>query len=187
MTCAFLTKGCLFLFEIQSHNETLTMSCSQPALRGVVGSIDSLHRFDPSRKRHSLRMTSFGKVFDQNQNSADVSPGLIVQRKDIFYSGSLIKIPDAHLDGSSRTLDHINMKPLDGDDERKKKCCGCLPCPAEIKEAFNSMTDFSILKDPIFLFFAFSNFFTSIGYNVPYIYIVVSNNNNNNNEKAKRR
>lgn len=154
------------------------MSCSQPALRAVIGSIDSLYRFDPSRKRHSLRVASFGKGFDQNQNS-ETAPGLIVQRKDIFYSGSLLKIPDASKtsqNGSCRTLDHINMKPLKGDDaHRKKGCCGCLPCPAEIKEAFNSMTDFSILKDPIFLFFAFSNFFTSIGYNVPYIYLVVSN------------
>ncbi|CAL8118738.1 unnamed protein product [Orchesella dallaii] len=170
-----LEKQCFAVQYLKpSHNETLTMSCSQPALRGVIGSIDSLHRFDPSRKRHSLRMTSFGKVFDQNQNSADATPGLIVQRKDIFYSGSLVKIPDANnQNGSSRTLDHINMRPLDGDDARsQKKCCGCLPCPAEIKEAFNSMTDFTILKDPIFLFFAFSNFFTSIGYNVPYIYLV---------------
>lgn len=153
------------------------MSCSQPALRAVIGSIDSLHRFDPSRKRHSLRVASFAKSFDQNQNSADVTPGLIVQRKDIFYSGSLLRIPDASTKPSHHgsTLDHINMKPLAGDDDHqmKKRCCGCMPCPAEIKEAFNSMTDFSILKDPIFLFFAFSNFFTSIGYNVPYIYLVV--------------
>lgn len=161
------------------------MSCSQPALRAVIGSIDSLHRFDPSRKRHSLRVASFGKGFDfdQNQNSNYALPaGLIVERQDIFYSGSLLKIPDngtgmqAGQNGSCRTLEHINMKPLKGDGEScfKKRCCGVLPCPSEIKEAFKSMTDFSILKDPIFLFFAFSNFFTSIGYNVPYVYLVVS-------------
>lgn len=45
---------------------------------------------------------------------------------------------------------------------------------SEFKKVFKAMMDLSILKDPIFLFFAFSNFFTSIGYNVPYIYLVVS-------------
>lgn len=167
------------------------MSTSQPALRVVIGSIDSLHRFDPSRKRHSLRVASYGK-FDQNQNSNEMTvanvesdgPGLILQRKDIFYSGSLVKLPNLVIDGhkgtelaqseSRNTLDHINMKPLGGDeDQRKRRCCGFLPCPAEIIQAFKSMTDFSILKDPIFLFFAFSNFFTSVGYNIPYIYLVV--------------
>merc|ERR1719193_1470516 len=33
------------------------------------------------------------------------------------------------------------------------------------------MIDFSLLKDPIFLIFAISNFLTSIGFNAPFIYI----------------
>ena len=35
------------------------------------------------------------------------------------------------------------------------------------------MMDLSLLKDPIFMTFAISNFLTSIGFNVPYVYTVV--------------
>lgn len=33
--------------------------------------------------------------------------------------------------------------------------------------------NFSLLKDPIFVIFALSNFFTSVGFNVPYVYLVL--------------
>ncbi|GLH15381.1 Monocarboxylate transporter 5 [Gryllus bimaculatus] len=33
------------------------------------------------------------------------------------------------------------------------------------------MMDFTLLKDPIFILFTVSNFLTSIGYNVPYLYV----------------
>lgn len=51
------------------------------------------------------------------------------------------------------------------------KCCGCIPCSRETKDTFQEMMDFSLLKDPIFLIFTFSNFCTSIGFNIPYIYL----------------
>ena len=35
------------------------------------------------------------------------------------------------------------------------------------------MMDLSLLKDPIFMTFAITNFLTSIGFNVPYVYTVV--------------
>jgi hypothetical protein len=44
----------------------------------------------------------------------------------------------------------------------------------ESATAFREMMDLSLLKDPIFIAFAISNFLTSIGFNVPYVYTVVS-------------
>ena len=35
------------------------------------------------------------------------------------------------------------------------------------------MMDFSLFKDPIFMMYATSNFLTSIGFNVPYVFTVV--------------
>jgi len=35
------------------------------------------------------------------------------------------------------------------------------------------LADISIFMDPIFVLFAVSNFCTSIGFNIPYVYIVV--------------
>ena len=36
------------------------------------------------------------------------------------------------------------------------------------------MMDLSLFKDPIFMMYATSNFLTSIGFNVPYVFTVVS-------------
>ncbi|XP_033325059.1 monocarboxylate transporter 5 [Megalopta genalis] len=37
---------------------------------------------------------------------------------------------------------------------------------------FHEILDISILKDPVFILFTFSNFCTSIGFNVPYVYVL---------------
>ena len=54
------------------------------------------------------------------------------------------------------------------------KICGCIPAGREASNAFKEMMDFSLLKDVIFIMFAISNFLTSIGFNVPYVYTAVS-------------
>lgn len=47
--------------------------------------------------------------------------------------------------------------------------CGCIP--SEIHENFIEMMNFSLFKDPIFILFTLSNFATSLGFNVPYVYL----------------
>ena len=56
------------------------------------------------------------------------------------------------------------------------KICGCIPAGRDAAKAFKEMMDFSLLKDGIFIMFAISNFLTSIGFNVPYVYTAVSLN-----------
>lgn len=58
--------------------------------------------------------------------------------------------------------------------EDKVVVCGCFPCHRETRDTLREMLDFSLLKDPIFLLFSLSNFCTSIGFYVPYTFIVVS-------------
>ena len=43
------------------------------------------------------------------------------------------------------------------------------------------MLQFSLLRDPLFIIFTISNFCTSIGFNVPYIYLLVRVLNDNRN------
>lgn len=50
--------------------------------------------------------------------------------------------------------------------------CGFVPCSEETKETLYEMLDFSLFKDPVFILFTLSNFCTSIGFNIPYVYIV---------------
>jgi hypothetical protein len=52
-------------------------------------------------------------------------------------------------------------------------CCANL-VSADTKEMMHEMLDISLFKDPIFILFVVSNFCTSIGFNIPYVYVVVS-------------
>lgn len=49
-----------------------------------------------------------------------------------------------------------------------QKLCGIFPCSEEIRE----MLDCSLARDAIFLLFALSNLLTSIGFNIPYVFLV---------------
>ena len=51
----------------------------------------------------------------------------------------------------------------------EEKCCGCIPM-----NTFNEILNLGLFKDRIFVMFVISNFLTSIGFNVPYVYTVVS-------------
>jgi hypothetical protein len=57
------------------------------------------------------------------------------------------------------------------DDDDRLTICGC---SKETKDTLTEMLDFSLLKDPIFIVFTISNFCTSVGFNIPYVYLVVS-------------
>ena len=62
------------------------------------------------------------------------------------------------------------------DEANNCKCCpsiGCC-CDAFSAKTLGKMTDVNLMHDGIFIMFAVSNFLTSIGFNVPYVYTVVS-------------
>ncbi len=74
--------------------------------------------------------------------------------------------------GDDRSL---SVSGLSNDiDESTGSCCGCIPISQEARKGLRQMASVSLLKDGIFVMFAISNFFTSIGFNVPYVYTVVS-------------
>jgi len=109
----------------------------------------------------------------KRQMSAAAS-GVIMGRKDIFYSGSLYNIPEfkdnPHTYRRSMRKIATETGQLSRGDENAKICC----CTVSDKNArvFRQMVDFSLFRDPIFLMYAVSNFLTSIGFNVPYVYTV---------------
>lgn len=54
---------------------------------------------------------------------------------------------------------------------QKTALFGCIPCSQETKDTFTEIMDFSIFKDSVFIIFTMSNFLTSVGFNVPYVYV----------------
>ncbi|KAF8767570.1 Monocarboxylate transporter 12 like protein [Argiope bruennichi] len=90
--------------------------------------------------------------------------GGLMYRKDIFYSGSLVSL------AKYRSHPNISYSSVWDNSESESKRSRFKCCPKEMRDALGEMTNFSLLKNPVFLLFAVSNFLTSIGFNVPYIY-----------------
>ncbi|CAH2240594.1 jg21068 [Pararge aegeria aegeria] len=89
----------------------------------------------------------------------------IMQRPDVLYTGSMTSLAKFRSTSPERVQISIKKK------EREQKC-GWLPCSEESKAALSEMLDVSLLVDPIFILFSLSNFLTSIGFYIPYVYTV---------------
>ncbi|KAK3603741.1 hypothetical protein CHS0354_023355 [Potamilus streckersoni] len=55
--------------------------------------------------------------------------------------------------------------------EETVEICGCITVSEPLYRTLKNTFDFSLLKDVIFLMFVISNFFTSLGFNMPFIYL----------------
>ncbi|XP_060662208.1 monocarboxylate transporter 12 [Drosophila nasuta] len=103
-------------------------------------------------------------------------------RPDALYQGSLHNIPEytssrndlsRSRSGSGVIKRYGSLRqshPL-GQSQELTKCCGCITCSKETRDTFAEMMNFSLLKDAVFVIFSISNFCTSIGFNVPYLYV----------------
>ena len=98
-------------------------------------------------------------------------------RMDALYTGSTTNLSraqlsahdDLHYYGSMRRKASFMRVPKH---EPETVMCGCISCSQETRDAFTEMMNFELFKDPVFIIFLMSNFLTSIGFNVPYVYLV---------------
>jgi len=128
---------------------------------------------DERRKEESVRITSTNlKPSDAVSHPMD--------RKDVFYSGSLNNIPmyRSNPDLYHKSMTSIHKLGLDGTPLPSKQSSPVSPdvskpgcCNTSNVQTCKKMIDLTLLKDPVFLLFAVSNFLTSIGFNAPFIYI----------------
>jgi len=110
-----------------------------------------------------------GKVAKMSQSSSQV-----MGRKDIFYSGSLLNIPEYKKDPARYRRSMMDCKEEDlspSTEEPQSNIC-CIKADSKQAKILHKMLDFSLFKDPIFMMYATSNFLTSIGFNVPYVFTV---------------
>lgn len=98
-----------------------------------------------------------------------------LDRPDALYTGSLHNIAKNRSHNSIHTeTDRYGSMTQRIDNVEvceKSSVCGCIPCSEETQLALTKMMSFSLLKDPVFILFTVSNFLTSIGFNMPYVYI----------------
>ncbi|XP_014242664.1 monocarboxylate transporter 3 isoform X2 [Cimex lectularius] len=101
-----------------------------------------------------------------------------LSRKDIFYSGSVVNLPEYQ---SQRSLAGYRQSVVslryqhrgpDGEVVDPPELCPCLTLPESFKSALAAMLDYTLLKDPVFLLIGISNIFGMAGLYVPFVYLV---------------
>lgn len=92
-------------------------------------------------------------------------------RDDIFFSGSLAKLPQYRSQSSLGYHMSVTHMPTRQDIEEEEQSTSCRMCPEAVRRTLSTMLDVSLLKDYSFLLLAFSGFFTMMGFFVPFIYL----------------
>ncbi|KAK3746737.1 hypothetical protein RRG08_059568 [Elysia crispata] len=100
-------------------------------------------------------------------------------RKDIFYSGSVLNIPQFQSQTNMKSyITSITTIPgesefVDGPSGSSKffnKCCSCLPRSA--RDVLAEMIDVSLFKDLSFMLICVGNILTFLGFFIPFMFIV---------------
>lgn len=93
-------------------------------------------------------------------------------RDDIFFSGSLAKLPQYKSQTSLGYHMSVTHMPTRQDIEEEDEYEGaCKMCPEAVRRTLSTMLDVSLLKDYSFILLVISGFFTMMGFFVPFIYI----------------
>lgn len=93
-------------------------------------------------------------------------------RDDIFFSGSLAKLPQYRSQSSLGYHMSVTHMPTREDiEEEEEQSSKCTMCPEAVRRTLGTMLDVSLLKDYSFILLAFSGFCTMMGFFVPFIYI----------------
>ncbi|XP_062588832.1 monocarboxylate transporter 12-like [Saccostrea cucullata] len=116
------------------------------------------------------RITTNSLAASTSKHSINQQHSGPMYRKDIFYSGSLVNIPQ-YRSNPDLYVTSITSLPDVIPDDHDWCLFRFLGLSPEMRDAIRQMLDFSLLKDVIFLLFTISNICTSIGFNMPYIYL----------------
>ncbi|XP_060076105.1 monocarboxylate transporter 12-like [Ylistrum balloti] len=96
-----------------------------------------------------------------------------LHRKDLFYRGNLMKVPQFEIRSSS--CPELHLGSIDEENSEAGDLCRIsllLKFPIYMIKVFKAMFDTAILRNPVFILFLFSNFVLYFWYDVPYVFIV---------------
>lgn len=126
-------------------------------------------------KRRSGACGSKDDVSSLSASKKDLARPLA--RKDVFYSGSVTNLPEYQ---SQKSLGSYRQSIVSipkavqtnkaGADKGSGGCCTCIP--EATRKELSGLMDFSLMKDPVFLFIGVSNIFGMLGFYVPFVYII---------------
>uniref|UniRef100_A0A1B0AM52 Major facilitator superfamily (MFS) profile domain-containing protein n=1 Tax=Glossina palpalis gambiensis TaxID=67801 RepID=A0A1B0AM52_9MUSC len=147
--------------EEETENENLLTSGPKPEI--------TQGRRHTVSGRRSQDLTKRSNVGSQETVHATVTRPMY--RDDIFFSGSLTRIPQYQSQTSLAYHMSVTRLPTKQDEleERQK---GCHLCPEAVRRTLSTMLDTSLLKSPSFMCLAFSGFLTMMGFFIPFTFLV---------------
>lgn len=96
----------------------------------------------------------------------------MIYKPDIFYQRSLQNISAVSSEVLQRRMSSLVKLKRSQIEEEETKMCGCIPCSKETKDTLREMLNFSLFCDILFVLFTISNFLTSLGFNIPYVFMI---------------
>lgn len=91
-------------------------------------------------------------------------------RDDIFFTGSLVRIPQYQSQTSLGYHMSVTRLPTQNDVQEAEEQT-CKICPEAVRRTLATMLDMTLLKSLSFMLLAISGFFTMLGFFVPFMYI----------------
>ncbi|XP_017781840.1 PREDICTED: monocarboxylate transporter 3 isoform X2 [Nicrophorus vespilloides] len=154
--------------------------------RGTVNSNGDLKKtmrstssFVGSRNNNSEDNESLG--FTSSKMSLS-KPQIVrpLSRKDIFYSGSVLNLPQYQSQKSLASYRQSvisiprpsRTEMVDAEKGEQYDLCPCFVMPESFKSALGQMMDVSLLKNPVFMLIGISNLFGMAGLYVPFVFLV---------------
>ncbi|XP_037828324.1 monocarboxylate transporter 12 [Lucilia sericata] len=106
-----------------------------------------------------------------SQDAVNTSVTRPMYRDDIFFSGSLTRIPQYQSQSSLAYHMSVTRLPTKTE-ELEARSKGCHLCPEAVRRTLSTMLDVTLLKSPSFMLLAFSGFLTMMGFFVPFTFLV---------------
>ena len=123
-------------------------------------------------RRHTVsgrRPGTDSQTNSRRGSKADVSRPMY--RDDIFFSGSLAKLPQYRSQTSLGYHMSVTHMPTRRDIEEDEQGGACKMCPEAVRRTLSTMLDVSLFKDYSFILLVASGAMTMMGFFVPFIYI----------------
>ncbi|KZC06189.1 Monocarboxylate transporter 12 [Dufourea novaeangliae] len=144
------------------------------------GDVERLNGKVPTIRRHTISGRRLRTDSDCSQKSLKVGnrrnpfskdPQRPFYRDDIFYGGSLNRLPHYKSQQSSVGY-HMSVTRLPtATDVAEEKSGTCYLCPESVRRILTTMLDLSLLKSPSFLILAISGGLTMMGFYTPFMYV----------------
>ena len=107
---------------------------------------------------------------EKRRGSTTKEPQRPFYRDDIFYGGSLNRLPHYRSQISSVGY-HMSVTRLPtAQDVQEEQSGSCKLCPESVRRILTTMLDLSLLKSPTFLILAVSGALTMMGFYTPFVY-----------------